>query len=128
MTCREKLAIEHPEKANTMSIGGCNGCPHNVGYLDKPSYCPLINGRWDNLSITEKENRCGKCWDREIPELEKVPETIEQTEQKPRISNMLDLLWFVEKVMANVDKMVSIDMSSDNMFVNVYPYKEEEDK
>ena len=53
MTCRERLKLEHPEKINDKLLGGCEGCPHDYGYLDKPKTC----GR-----------SCDKCWDREIPE------------------------------------------------------------
>lgn len=63
MTCREKLKLEHPEKINGFV---CDGCPDHYGYLDKPPYC--------------KEGvvgRCGKCWDREIPE-EKEPKSLTQ--------------------------------------------------
>lgn len=53
MTCREKLAKEHPEYINNWFKGGCAGCPHDYGYLPKPISCVTTN--------------CAKCWDREIP-------------------------------------------------------------
>ena len=59
MTCREKLAIEHPGRIDRQFMGGAVGCPHNYGYLDKPDYCCMDN----------PEN-CKRCWDREIPEEE----------------------------------------------------------
>lgn len=55
MTCREKLAIEHPECID--NEGGCKYCPSSYGYLEDP---PIK----DCLAL---EN-CNKCWDREIPE------------------------------------------------------------
>lgn len=55
MTCREKLAAEHPECIDRDRLGGCYGCPHHYGYFTE---CP-----YDCTEIT-----CRQCWDREIPE------------------------------------------------------------
>jgi hypothetical protein len=55
MKCRGKLALEHPNRVNPGSIGGCSGCPHDYGYLERPDWCDLGN------------KICTKCWDREIP-------------------------------------------------------------
>ena len=54
MTCREKLAMEHPDKIT--SEGYCIGCPSNYGYLSDPN--------------PERCSRllCIDCWNREIPE------------------------------------------------------------
>lgn len=60
MTCREKLMKEHPDKVREYWLGGCCGCPYDLGYLDKPEYCYP----WGNNAL------CTKCWDREIPETE----------------------------------------------------------
>lgn len=66
MTCREKLAMEHPDcVGQSYYIGGCHGCPHDYGYLDKPDYCNAYSGD------------CTACWDREIPGTE--PLTYEYT-------------------------------------------------
>lgn len=54
MTCREKLAIEHPECIDADFGGGCHGCPWEYGYLDAPEYCSC--------------ETCDACWDRPIPE------------------------------------------------------------
>lgn len=56
MTCREKLAEEHPEKVNPRYSAGCYGCPHHHNYAPKPIYCG------------EHEKNCNKCWDREVEE------------------------------------------------------------
>lgn len=56
MTCREKLAMEHPNYIGDEYIGGCYGCPSTHGYLEDPEVC-IIN-----------RDACAKCWDREIPE------------------------------------------------------------
>ena len=55
MTCREKLAIEHPERLVPEYTSGCWGCPSDFGYLPDPEYC---NGRIDD--------KCCACWDRDI--------------------------------------------------------------
>lgn len=60
MTCREKLAIEHPGCVSDMYVGGGRGCPDEYGYLSKPNYC----GRVDQ--------DCKSCWSREIPEEPKM--------------------------------------------------------
>lgn len=60
MTCREKLAIEHPGCVADMYEGGAKGCPDDYGYLSKPNYC----GRVDQV--------CKSCWSREIPEEPKM--------------------------------------------------------
>lgn len=57
MTCREKLAMEHPDKINPNHSGGCEGCPEDYGYLQTAH----------DSCDTERPN-CVKCWDREIPE------------------------------------------------------------
>lgn len=63
MTCREKMAMEHPTDTGSAYLGGCIGCPHDHGYLDKPEYCPQVNG-----NMLGDNELCTKCWDREIPE------------------------------------------------------------
>lgn len=62
MTCREKLAKEHPEKIDKSLRGGCFGCPHTYGYLADPDYCTDGNG-----GNEYEKDPCDKCWDREIP-------------------------------------------------------------
>lgn len=56
MTCRERLAIEHPEKISDRYDGGCSGCPSAYNYMEDPVYCEVSH------------NCCSVCWDREIPE------------------------------------------------------------
>lgn len=58
MTCREKLAIEHPEKVGDF-YAGCFGCPHQYGYAKR-----------------ECDYKCRECWDRPVeqPEETKQPE------------------------------------------------------
>lgn len=67
MTCREKAKIEHPECVNIAFDGGVARCPATYGYLEIPDYCYNF---WD-------KSRCGRCWDRELPE-EKNPITEEK--------------------------------------------------
>lgn len=59
MTCKEKLAIERPEKIKEDEYGECIGCPHTYGYRsDRPEYC-------HNEKIS-RDIRCIRCWNREI--------------------------------------------------------------
>lgn len=57
MTCREKLAIEHPEEIDIECFGGCNNCPATYGYAKEPEWC-------DNNNLTDE--KCRRCWDREV--------------------------------------------------------------
>ena len=66
MTCREKLKIEHPSEVGSRFVGGCCGCPHHFGYLDKPKYC--------EPDTPKAINKCTKCWNREIPGTEETKE------------------------------------------------------
>ena len=72
MTCREKLAKEHPEKIDEKYIGGASGCPHTWGYIDEmPDYCDM-GGCSEN---------CRRCWNREISgtqEKLEIPETFHE--------------------------------------------------
>ena len=63
MTCREKLKMEHPNWVIDRCMGGCLGCPHDYGYLDK-NY-NICDGRPAFI-------KCKECWDREIPDTEAV--------------------------------------------------------
>lgn len=65
MTCREKLAMEHPDCIGSNHIGGAQQCPNTYAYLDPPSYCPYKN------SGVANNHTCSRCWDREIPEVKK---------------------------------------------------------
>lgn len=58
MTCREKLAVEHPEEVGEDYTGGCYGCPHQYRYMDRP----------ENCSFGHSYEECADCWNREIPE------------------------------------------------------------
>ena len=57
MTCREKLAMEHPELRDSRVSEV--GCPHKYGYLPIPDGCGECG--WDGVT-------CSACWDRDIPE------------------------------------------------------------
>lgn len=54
MTCREKLAIEHPRGLDSKWLGGCIGCPQTYKYAKEPEWCKMNN------------ETCTKCWDREV--------------------------------------------------------------
>lgn len=67
ITCREKLAIDHPEFIDEKWNGGCKDCPSMYGYCKQES--DLCDCKTCNNDI------CTKCWDQpyegELTELEK---------------------------------------------------------
>lgn len=65
MTAREKLKLEHPDMVNPAFPGGCDCCPQDLGYLPAAEDCIYDK---DSTPIADDE-RCTRCWDREIPEL-----------------------------------------------------------
>lgn len=111
MTCREKLAIEHPDEINPDCYGGCKGCPSVYGYLQNPDYC---DGGENYI--------CTKCWDREIPETESTkPVTVETTSANTYHPEQLDLHKLIDEAMEKKDREVSIFIMKDNMSVYVRP-------
>ena len=68
MTCREKLAIEHPEKISMLEPGGCIGCPTTYDYGTKH---PLCNENYPDI--------CTVCWDQKF---------IEDKEKKEQSRNL----------------------------------------
>ena len=71
MTCREKLAIEHPEGVDSECLGGCVGCPHTYGYAKKPEWCE------------NEDFSCWECWDRKV-------ETKVENEVKTEVENGIE--------------------------------------
>ena len=71
MTCREKLAIEHPEEVDSKRLGGCVGCPHTYGYAKEPEWC-------DDNNFTDE--KCRRCWDREVEEVKTQADAEVETE------------------------------------------------
>ena len=62
MTCLEKLRTDHPgmgEESARFIID--NKCPHDYGYLPESAWC----------RISDNEDDCEQCWNREIPGTEK---------------------------------------------------------
>ena len=64
MTCREKLAIEHPNKIDPTLVGGCVGCPHNYGYAKQD--VTLCNMLGPSFTGSPENYPCAICWDREV--------------------------------------------------------------
>ena len=64
MTFREKITKEHPEKIDNTCDGGVFGCPYDYYYEG-----------WIDCSDTSDRNneKCTKCWNREIPEEKSEP-------------------------------------------------------
>ena len=87
MTCREKLAKEHPEKINVIYCGRC-GRPPDYGYMGQPDYCITKTGN------NNAEEICAECWDREIPE------------EKTEIPDKRDAILFWEEAHTIIDEAV----------------------
>lgn len=68
MTYKEKLQEEHPEFVGKNFVGGCRFCPETFGYeKEMPLICKLpIKSLKQDAAV--QENRCRKCWEREIEE------------------------------------------------------------
>lgn len=99
MTCREKLAMEYPDKIDPASAGGCVGCPGDYGY--------------SSISATDCGGGCTECWDREIPGLHKItPE--------------FDIHALIDRCMEKRDRYVSIFFTEHGTNVHIYPYSEGE--
>ena len=78
MTCREKLAMEHPEAIDWRCAGGSEYCPHNFGYASKPKWCKL------------DRKKCKTCWDREVEGVETDVETEVDNEVKTEVETDVD--------------------------------------
>lgn len=113
MTCREKLAMEHPILVDDCFGGGCLSCPSKYGYLDDPDYCSDI------------PNRCKECWDREIPSENGEANNADDTENKGETYNSddnLDVLKYAISVaIAANDKSISISIVNGSIMLNIYP-------
>lgn len=138
MTCKEKLKMEHPDKLANDSRGGCKGCPHMVGYMPRPGYCPYGGNDFDMLRTEAQKILCTECWNREIPETKEEPETnptepeqeptTEPTEQKSSIPSMTDLQWLLRKALGYPGIAVSITFMEDAITFNAYPYPTQEEE
>lgn len=63
MTFRERLAQEHPGRVDDKYNGGCLACPAHYGY--EPDWDCLF--RFPSLLGETQDQRCTRCWNREIP-------------------------------------------------------------
>lgn len=55
LSCREWLKKRYPKFVNPKFLGGCFGCPHEYGYIDR--YASKCDGSSTN------EETCTACWD-----------------------------------------------------------------
>lgn len=67
MTCRELLEKTNPNFISHYCFGGARGCPDSYNYMPKPEWC-WTSACIGTYTISEKEDICNRCWDREIPE------------------------------------------------------------
>lgn len=110
MTCREKLAIEHPDKIDPECRGGCVGCPSTYGYLHNPDYCDY-----------PENYLCTKCWDQEIPT---DPGTQNPCHVVATIKPQIDISALVNEAIEKKDRTVHILIMGDNISVDVRPLEE----
>lgn len=117
MTCRQKLAIEHPEYLDPEEYGGCVNCPSDYGYLDDPIWC------------NEDDDTCAHCWDREIPEEEKTANTFNNSTTIVNSTGSVDgLMNLVDKVLASKDHQIGIFWTPDgNTSVSIKPWPDPKD-
>lgn len=110
MTCREKLKREHQESGSDLLWGGCMGCPSSYDYLDDPEICSK------DPYIENKDCICRKCWNREIPNSEPVPNA------------QFDIHALIDEAMQKRDRSIAIYIHPENgMSVNVYPWPDMDD-
>lgn len=110
MTCRERLAIEHPDRISDDHWGGCLGCPSEFGYLPDPKECPKEH------MVDDFDKTCRECWDREIPE------------KKESQDSKIDIQALIDDAMQKRDRSVAICIHPENgISVHVYPWPDFED-
>lgn len=99
MTCRERLAIEHPECVNSKFPGGCKGCPISYKYAGVPVWCQ------DN-----DPEACSRCWDQESQD------------------SKIDIQALIDDAMQKRDRSVAVYIHPENgISVHVYPWPDFED-
>ena len=87
MTFIQKLQIEHPNKVSYYADGSINysdcamECPHSYGY-EKSAYCGYPAFCGDN-------DRCTKCWNREMPETENTKGDTDMKEVGKTVDDLL---------------------------------------
>lgn len=112
MTCRERLAIEHPDRISDDHWGGCLGCPSEFGYLPDPEECPKEH------MVDDFDKTCRECWDRETAGNKSNQHTIMG----------IDILDLLNDAMKKRDRSVTIYFHpKKGMNVNVYPWPDTED-
>ena len=92
MTCREKLALEHPDwSEDELAYALYNDCPSMYRYLPDPN-CQNIS--------------CPKCWDREIPESETIEnkEEVKEMETNTTKKTKTELLNAIADLKKEVEK------------------------
>lgn len=114
MTCREKLAIEHPDCVDDDYFGGCVGCPHDYGYLPRPAEC--------GCSYHVTDYTCTACWGREIPD-ESSNVNRSNTEKENNMATTKKTKAELEKELENV-KATKAELEKD--LKNLEKYKQYE--
>ena len=98
MTFKEKLQMEHPENVDEVWCGGCRNCPSTYGY-EKRRDCVFGNN----------EEKCAKCWNREMPKTEEFiePKCTFETEVENAYKQGLNDAWELAKqILYGIDKQL----------------------
>ena len=101
MTYKEKLKKEAPYKIDSLSVGGCIGCPGSMwegAPKIKTGSCPKGGA---------SEENCTKCWNSEAPNTEPTTE--------------IDIHKIIDDAMEKKDREVMIFISKDHTNVSVIP-------
>lgn len=73
MTYRDRLRRDYPGYVDDdVYIGGCKACPSDYGYEERNGGCRLG---------TDFQEKCRKCWDREMEGAGHEPERIQRGEE-----------------------------------------------
>lgn len=109
MTCREKLAKEHPECVREDAFGGCLKCPYDYGYV---KYKQCIEDEYETPN-------CTLCWDQEVGD-------VEATETSALYADNLqvNIHKIIDDAMEKKDRCVSVYISESGVSVTVTSLEE----
>lgn len=106
MTCREKLAMEHPDKIDPEKSGGCVGCPSEYGY--------------SSAAAEDCDIPCTECWDREMPE--EKDKSVFELKKEIQLDDINDIFEFLGELVINHGIPVSIFVSDQGTSININPH------
>lgn len=110
MTCREKLAMTDPERIGPGCIGGCEGCPNSYYFINLPApdYC--------HDTTMGREERCTKCWNREIPGTESITKKESTTMEKKTKTQLIEEINGLKKEIEKLDRYKQYEAAANEMY------------